>query len=142
MQITFSTQEGVTIMHILGDVDSSGYAEVINRAQGVYDEGARNLLLDLGKVPYVSSAGLMALHTVARIFAGQTVQTKEGGRPSFRAIHPQQDASARERVKLLDPQPPVEQVLEIAGLKGFFEVYADLESAVKSFHKEKGSPIE
>jgi anti-anti-sigma regulatory factor len=133
MQITFSAQNGVTIMHITGNVDSSGYIEVINKAQEAYDGGARNLLLDLGGVSYVSSAGLMALHTVARIFAGQPVQAKEGGRPSFRAIHPQQDASARERVKLLNPQPDVEQLLDVAGLKGFFEIHTDFDSAVKSF---------
>lgn len=133
MQITFSARNGVTIMHIAGSVDSSGYIELINKAQEAYDGGARNLLLDLSGVSYISSAGLMALHTVARIFAGHPVQAKEGSRPSFRAIHPQQDAAARERVKLLNPQADVEQVLEIAGLKAFFEIHTDLESAVKSF---------
>jgi anti-anti-sigma factor len=133
MQISFSNHGEVTVMHILGDVDSSSYTDVIGRAQEAYDGGARHLLLDLEKVPFLSSAGLMALHTVARIFAGQMVQSKEGGRPSFRAINPQQDASAREHVKLLSPQPAVQQVLEMVGLAAFFEIFTDLEAAVRSF---------
>ncbi|MBM4426308.1 MAG: STAS domain-containing protein [Chloroflexi bacterium] len=133
MQISFQKRDHVTIMHILGDVDSSSYTDVINKAQEAYDGGIRNLLIDLSKVPYVSSAGLMAFHTVARIFAGQPVQAKDGSRPSFRAINMQQDGSARERVKLLSPQVAVEQVLDMVGLSAFFSIFGDLDTAVRSF---------
>lgn len=133
MQITFSKQEQVTLMHILGDVDASNYTFVIDKAQAAYNEGARQLLLDLEKVPYVSSAGLMALHSIARIFSGQITQTQQGGRPIFRAINPNQDSAAKKIVKLLNPQPAVEQVLEVVGLKQFFEIYRDVDEAVKSF---------
>ena len=133
MQITFSKHEHVTVMHIFGDVDASNYTFAIDKAQESYNEGARHLLLDLEKVPYVSSAGLMALHTIARIFSGQMTQTKDGGRPVFRAINPKQDSSAREHIKLLNPQESVEQVLEVVGLKQFFEIYTDLDTAVQSF---------
>ena len=133
MQIDVSKQGAVTILQIFGDVDSSNYTSLITKAQEVYDEGARNLLIDLSKVPYVSSAGLMAFHTVARIFTGQVVMGKDGGRPSFRAINPKEDASARERVKLLSPQPAVEQVLEMVGLSAFFHIFTELEAALASF---------
>ena len=133
MQISFSKQANVTIMHLLGDVDSSNYTEVIIKAQEAYDDGTRNLLLDLTKVPYVSSAGLMALHTLARIYSGQSIRGKDGGRPTFRAINPKEDATAREHVKLLGPQAAVEQVLDVIGLKQFFEIFTDLDTAVKSF---------
>ena len=133
MQISFSKQANVTIMHLLGDVDSSNYTEVIIKAQEAYDDGARNLLLDLTKVPYVSSAGLMALPTLARIYSGQSIKGKDGGRPTFRAINPKEDATAREHVKLLGPQAAVEQVLDVIGLKQFFEIFTDLDTAVKSF---------
>jgi anti-anti-sigma regulatory factor len=133
MQISFSKHGNVTVMHLVGDVDSSNYTEVIVKAQAVYDEGSRNLLLDLEKVPYVSSAGLMAFHTIARIFAGHSIQGKEGSRPVFRSINPKEDAPARERFKLLNPQASVEQVLDVIGLKQFFEIHTDLDTGVKSF---------
>ena len=136
MQISLSKQDGkvpVTVLHIQGDIDASNYTSIIDKAQEVYNEGARHLLLDLEKVPYVSSAGLMALHTIARILSGQMTQSKDGGRPVFRSINPTQDSSAREHIKLLNPQPAVEQVLEVVGLKQFFEIYTDLDKAVQSF---------
>ena len=133
MQISLTNHAGVTVMQIMGDVDSSTYTTVIDRAQQAYDDGARNLLLDMTKVPYVSSAGLMALHTVVRIFTGQSVNIKDGGRPTFRAINPQQDASARNHVKLLNPQPAVSQVLDVVGLTQFLEVFTDQDAALRSF---------
>lgn len=136
MQISFSTQQGnvpVTVMQLTGNIDASSYTDVINNAQQAFDEGSRNLLIDLSNVPYVSSAGLMSLHTIVRIFAGNSVQPKDGGRPSFRAINKEQDNPIRAHVKLLSPQPAVEQVLEMVGLKLFFDIHADLEVAVNSF---------
>jgi anti-anti-sigma factor len=136
MQISFSKQQGnvpVTVMQLMGDIDASTYTDVINKAQEAYDEGARDLLIDLGKVPYVSSAGLMSLHTIVKIFSGQSVQPKDGGRPSFRAINREQDGPMRAHVKLLNPQPAVEQVLDMVGLKLFFDIHNDLETALKSF---------
>ena len=136
MQISFSTQQGnvpVTVMQLTGDIDASTYTDVINMAQQVFDEGSRNLLIDLSKVPYVSSAGLMSLHTIVKIFAGHSVQPKDGGRPTFRAINKDLDGPVRAHVKLLNPQPAVEQVLEMVGLKLFFDIHTDIETAVNSF---------
>jgi anti-anti-sigma regulatory factor len=120
-------------MRLMGDVDSSNYTDVILKAQAIYDEGARNLLLDLEKVPYVSSAGLMAFHTIARIFAGHSIQGSGNGRPTFRSINPKEDAPARDHFKLLNPQPAVEQVLDVIGLAQFFEIHTDLEEGLRSY---------
>lgn len=133
MQISFSNHGSVTVMHLMGDVDSSNYTDIIVRAQEVYNDGGRNLLLDLEKVPYVSSAGLMAFHTIARIFAGHSIKGGENGRPTFRSINPKEDAQARDRFKLLNPQPAVVQVLDVIGLKQFFEIHKDLDAGVQSF---------
>jgi anti-anti-sigma regulatory factor len=120
-------------MHLAGDLDASNYTEAIKKAQELYDGGARDLLIDLDKVPYMSSAGLMALHTIALIFAGQNLQAGESGRPKFRALDPQKDQAARAHVKLLSPQPAVDQVLDTVGLKLFFEVFTIEDTAVKAF---------
>jgi anti-anti-sigma regulatory factor len=136
MQINFSKQEGrvpVTIMQLAGNLDSSNYTDVIAKAQNIYEEGARDLLIDLSKVPYVSSAGLMSLHTVALIFVGQSMNSKESGRPVSRSINAQNEKTVREHVKLLSPQPAVEQVLDVVGLKQFLDIYTDLETAIQSF---------
>lgn len=136
MQITFSNHEGrvpVIVMHLTGDLDASNYTDVILKAQGAYDEGARNIVIDLSKVPYISSAGLMSLHTLALIFAGNAIHTSGQGRPSFRSLDLNRDQKVKEHVRLVAPQPAVEQVLDTVGLRDFLSVYADVESAVQSF---------
>jgi anti-anti-sigma regulatory factor len=136
MQISFSKQESrvpVTVMKLAGILDASNYAEVIARAQEAYAAGARDLLIDLSQTPYVSSAGLMSLHTVALIFAGQSMTSKESGRPVFRSVNAQNEKTVRQHVKLLSPQSTVEQVLDVVGLKQFLDIHTDLETAVQSF---------
>jgi anti-anti-sigma regulatory factor len=117
----------------MGDLDSTNYTEVVIQAQEAYKDGARNLLLDLTKVAYVSSAGLMAFHTLARIFSGHSIESKDNSRPAFRAINIKEDLSVRDHFKLLNPQPAVEQVLDVVGLKQFFEIHTDLNTGVNSF---------
>jgi hypothetical protein len=136
MEISFSKQNGrvaVTIMHLTGNVDASNYTDVIAKAQESFDEGVRDLLIDLSKVPYVSSAGLMSLHAVVLIFSGNSAQSKESGRPSFRSIDPQRDRAGLQHVKLLSPQMAVEQVLDVVGLNQFLDIHTDLEAAVRSY---------
>jgi len=136
MQISFSKQESrvpVTIMKLAGNLDASNYADVIAEAQSAYDDGARYLLIDLSGVPYVSSAGLMSLHSVSLIFADFSMKSKESGRPAFRSINAQNEKVVRQHVKLLSPQTAVEEVLDVVGLKQFLDVYTDLETAAQSF---------
>ncbi len=136
MNISTSTQQGnvpVTVLRLEGKLDASNYTDLIKKAQESYDGGARDAVIDLGGVPYVSSAGLMSLHTVSLIFAGQNLQQNNSGRPTFRSLDPGRDQAARQHLKLLNPQPAVEQVLETVGLKEFFQIFTDLDTAVKSF---------
>ena len=136
MEISFSKQNGrvaVTIMHLTGNVDASNYTDVIAKAQESFDEGVRDLLIDLSKVPYVSSAGLMSLHAVVLIFSGNSAQSKESGRPLFRSIDPQRDRAGLQHVKLLSPQMAIEQVLDVVGLNQFLDIHTDLEAAVRSY---------
>ena len=74
----------------------------------------------------------MAIHMLALIF-GSMQMTGTQSRPSFHAIDSQRDQSIREHVKLLNPQSQVDQVLDMVGLKLFFQIYNDLDSAIKSF---------
>jgi anti-anti-sigma regulatory factor len=133
MLITVSQEQGqvpVTVIHLHGDLDSSNYTEVIRKAQDLYTNGTRSLLIDLEKVPFMSSAGLMALHTIALQFRGDT--PVEGGK-AYRPIDPERDREIQKHVKLLGPQPAVDHVLEMAGLKQFFQTYTDLPAALASF---------
>jgi len=124
-------REPVAVMSIKGNIDASNFVEVINQAQEIYKRPVHNLLLDLSEVPFISSAGLVAIHKISLIYSGGQQEVEQEGketRPDF--TH---NANARKRVKLLNPQPGVDKTLEMAGLKLFFKVFDDLESAIQSF---------
>lgn len=136
MQITTSTMQGrvpIVILHLDGNLDASNFTDVIQKTQELYNSGARDMLIDLSKVPYISSAGLMSIHTLFLIFAGQSIQTSSSGRTAFRSLNPGRDKAAREHVKILSPHPAVLDVFEMVGLNDFFEIFEDIDSAVKSF---------
>jgi len=128
MEITVTLQqanEPVAIMRLQGDINASNFVQIVDKAREIYQNPARNLILDLSEVPSISSTGLAAIHKVALLYSGVPDELK----------HPDltHSSNARKRVKLLSPQPDVEKTLETAGLKLFFKVFRDLESALKSF---------
>ena len=136
MNITISQAQGrvpVTIMHIHGDLDASSYRDLIAKGQEVHNAGARDILLDLSDMPYMSSSGLVALHSIALLLRGEKPSDPESGWEAFHAIDRDRDAGLQRHVKLLNPQPKVDKTLETAGFKQFFEVYTDLATAIASF---------
>ena len=131
MEISISIEqanEPVAIMRIKGNIDASNFVDVVTKAQEIYKNPARNLIIDLSEVPYVSSAGLVAIHRIALLYSGVPQEVEENTRPDF--TH---SSTARKHVKLLSPPPAVDQILETTGLKLFFKVFKDLDSALKSF---------
>jgi len=123
----------ISILTIKGDLDGATFQELIAKAQEVYEGGARYVLLDMAEMPFMSSAGLVALHSIAMIMSGQTPPNPEDGWGAFRQIDRDRDSGKQRHVKLLSPQPPVDRALEKTGLKQFFEIHTDREAAIASF---------
>jgi len=123
----------VTILQVHGDVDGSNYREVIDRARELYQGGARHLLIDLTDTPYMSSAGLVALHSIALLYLGSQPPDLEDGWRAIRATSEAGGGGAQPCVKLLNLQPRVTNVLDQTGLLAFFETYTDQAAAVASF---------
>lgn len=128
MNITVSIQqvrEPVAVMRLQGDIDASNFVQVVDKAQELYQNPARNLIIDLSEVSSISTTGLVAIHKIALLYSGVREET----------THPDltHSSTARKHVKLLNPQPDVDQALANAGMKLFFKVFHDLESALNSF---------
>ncbi|HET7091175.1 MAG TPA: STAS domain-containing protein [Anaerolineae bacterium] len=135
MNITVENAQGrvpVTILELHGDLDGSNYQEVIARARDLYGAGMRHLLIDMGDMAYMSSAGLVALHSVILLLRGEQPPDPESGWSAFHAIAREQ-GGVQKAVKLLNPQPRVRRTLEMTGMQEFFEIYADRLAAVESF---------
>ena len=136
MDITVSQMQGrvpVSVLRPHGELDASNYLELIAKGQEVYNAGARDILLDMSDIPYMSSSGVMALQSIAAIVRGEEPPDPEGGWGAYHAVHRDRDAGCQQHFKLLNPQPRVDRVLEMVGFNRFLEIYKDLETAVASF---------
>jgi anti-anti-sigma factor len=138
MNITVEKIEGILPVIVVtphGDLDASNYKELIARAQEVYNQGGRYILLDMSDTPFISSSGLVALHTIASMLRGKPIEEAEEGWNAFHAIDRERDSGYQPYVKLLSPQPRVERALHTTGMNQFFQTFTDREAALASFAK-------
>jgi len=128
-------EAAVTVIKLVGDLDASCYRDVITAGRQEYLDGTINLLLDLKEVGFMSSSGLVALHSLALIMRGETSPDPEQGWNAMHAVADYvEDNSGFERhFKLLNPSPRVMQTLEKTGFDHTFEVFTDRISALASF---------
>ncbi len=136
MEITVSTQQGavpVTVVQPHGDVDASNYAQLVSKVESLQKDGARNFILDLSDVPFMSSAGLVALHSIAIMLRGERPADPQSGWTALKSIDRSKEAGLQEHVKLLKPQAYVAETFDKAGFTQFFPVFSDLNQALASF---------
>ena len=122
MEITTSQKQGripVAVFQIQGTVDSANYQDFSRRLRAQVDAGADYLLLDLSGVSYMSSAGIRSLNELSLLLRGKFPQDEK--------------SRMSKRVKLLNPQERVLDVLKLSGVDQVFEIHANLETALASF---------
>jgi len=136
MNIIVSQAQGkvpVTVLQLEGELDGQTYQDLIAKAKEVYEGGARNFLLDLGGLTYVSSAGLVALHTVALLTRGDALPDTDAGWSSIRSVGRVGNEGVQKHVKLFNPSDDVRSVLDMVGFSNAFEILTDFDAAVNSF---------
>ena len=142
MKITITKTEKnvpISILHLDGILDSTNFETLIKEAKKLYTAGARDLILDLSRLTYISSAGLGALHQVALLFRGKKRHEQDESWGDYRwAAYSKKDCGRRNpyevHVKLFSPAKEVSKVLEMIGFNLFFEIYTDLDKAIDSFY--------
>ena len=114
MQIGQRMAGDVTVVEITGDITLSKGGDVIikDKVQSLLQQGNRKLLLDLGNVSYVDSAGLGQL---VQVYA--TTRHLDG------------------QLKLLHVTKRLKDLLVLTKLLTVFESYDDEAEAVASFSK-------
>jgi anti-anti-sigma factor len=136
MDITSKQVQGrvpITILQTHGDLDASNYQDLIAKGKEVYEAGAQNILLDMSDTEFMGSSGLAALHSLALLVRGEELPDLESGWNVFHEIDRARDTGLQQHLKILNPQPQVNRTLEMTGLKQFFEIHTDLETAIASF---------
>ena len=136
MNISVSQATGrvpVTVIKLDGQLDGQNFQELISKAQELHSTGAHDFLLDLSDLTYISSAGLVALHSVALMARGEELPDLEGGWSAYRSMGRSSEAGVQKHVKLLNPRSEIMGVLDMVGFSSVFEIYTDRDEAVNSF---------
>lgn len=134
MEITTSLLQAnppVSLMKIKGEINASNYLQMVKKAQELFNNPASNLVIDLSQVTGITSAGMVGIHKISLIYSGVELELDLEGEDS--RLDDTHSDKARKYVKLVNPQPEVDQALHAAGMKLFLKVFADLDSALKSF---------
>lgn len=110
MEINASEMKRVQLFEVSGRVDSTNASELGLAMDRAADEGRNHIVLDLGGVEYMSSAGLREMVRVLK-------RVKRSGGD----------------LRIANPSERVREVLELAGLDTIFEIYPTQVEAVGSF---------
>ena len=136
MNISVAKETGrvdVTVLGVEGQLDGQSYQDLIGKARELFDAGARDFVLDLTDLTYISSAGLVALHSIALMLKGEEMPDTEHGWSAYRSMGRGSEAGMQAHIKLLNPRDEVRSVLEMVGFDRLFEIFTDRNEAVKSF---------
>lgn len=123
----------VTILALRGELDASNFEALIAKAKQLYEAGTRHLLLDLSGLIFMSSSGLVALHSIILLMRGEKPTDPELRWSAFRAIERDFDSGQQSYVKIVNPQPKVLNSLQKTGMDHFFEIFSDRQTALDSF---------
>lgn len=120
-----SAQVPVTRFAIVGAFNAD--EPLTSMAKEAYANGARNMLIDMSDVPYMSSAGLRALHSIYTMLRDKSESKKEVNKGlregSYHSPH----------LKILKPSKMVDEVLRLAGYDMFIQTHTTLKDALASF---------
>ena len=107
----------VTVLRLEGDIDAATHKTLQDKASELIDGGATNILLDLGGVDYMGSAGFRALHAIANQLSDDDAS----------------GLSKSANLKLLNPTDAVARVIKTLGFDVYLDIYQDKNEAVNSF---------
>lgn len=110
LDIHVTKQQQVTLVVVNGRVDSLNAGELGLSLSSAIEDGGTQIVLDLSQVAYMSSAGLREL-----VSAFKKVRRISGD------------------LRLAQPSPRVQEVLEMAGLDTIFQIFPTQRDAVGSY---------
>lgn len=129
MEITVSHGQGrvpVTVLRLNGNLDTSTYEQFEKSARAEIDGGAKDVIVDLTDVPYMSSAGLRALTNIFNLLHSEAEQTAL--RKSMMA-----GIAKSPHLKLAGVSKRVMDVLNMSGMDMFLDIRKDHKDALAAF---------
>lgn len=108
----------VTVFHVGGWLDAQSEEQLLETARSAYEGGSRYLLIDMGALDTLTSAGMRAIQKVYQMYT------------------PKEDHFKVAHLKLCNAPPQIYNVLGITGFLQNIPMYASLDDALESFGKE------
>lgn len=132
MEIRVSQEQGrvpITVLHLVGDLAGDTYELLEEQARQAIDSGSCYILLDMEKVPYVSSAGIRAINQIFTWLRSLPDGEDESSIPG--GIR---DGTFKSRrLKLANLSRQAQKTLSTAGIDMFVEIHPNLQEAIASF---------
>ncbi|MDP2423290.1 MAG: STAS domain-containing protein [Bacteroidales bacterium] len=110
MEIKEIQKNDVTIIEIIGRLDTSNYNQLESKINELLEKGHIRLLVDCSQMDYVSSSGL-------RIFL----------------VGLKKIISIKGKFALCGLQENIREIFEISGFNSIFSIYPNLDEALSSF---------
>ena len=110
MQISIEERDHTTVVSIAGSVDALTSADLTRELIAQIEAGRQQLLMDLGQVDYMSSAGLRS------ILASLKESRQRGG-----------------DLRLAAAQPGVAKILKMSGFNNILKAFSSVDEGIKSF---------
>ena len=101
----------VTVFQLQDRVNLGNYQELEQTAKEAYDNGMRDLVIDLSQTPSLTSIGIRSLVTIYKMLGKDNVN----------------------HLKLAGVIQPIREMFDMAGITGYIEIYDTVDEAVASF---------
>lgn len=122
-------RQPVTIIHVLDRINLGNVEQFEQAAREAYLQGNRNLLIDLTKVPSITSAGLRAILVIYQLLGSESSNHAAAGTEAGALGRPVKSVY----LKILNASPEVRKVLRIAGFEDYLEIYDSQDEAIASY---------
>ena len=134
MEIITSIENGrvpVTVMQIIGNIDSTTYDAFTLKANELIHDGAHHILVDLSQSPFISSAGLRTIHGLVKKLRTLNSDTDLSEAEYKKRIST--GAYKSPHIKLLNLSQETYTAFTLSGLDMVIETYTDKATALASF---------
>ena len=101
----------VTIFQLQDRVNLGNFAELEEAAQEAYNNGTRDMVIDLGQTVSLTSIGIRAIVIIHKMLS------PDGGK----------------HMKIANPMPYIREMLDVSGVTQYIEIYNTVDEAVDSF---------
>ena len=119
----------VTIIGVVGVLDSSSAGYFNEEIRQAIDQGARDILLDFSEVPFMSSVGIRSLSAVYDWL--HPVHSSEEKKAISQAVH---DGVYRApHLKLLNPNQRIQKAISLVALDRYLDIYHNREQALGAY---------